>query len=331
MRYPLYGLVVEGDTALADLLSDVVPSCTDASPADVHVQLQQLHCATPNNDPTWPLWWSSWSLDQEGVPEFHVYRHAAGALRMVYDGGLTFTLDEAGSHVEVGLPDGIDPECVLPALLGPVMGVVLRLRGTVCLHASAVVIDGLAVGLVGVSGAGKSTTAAALALRGHPVLTDDVLALDEHGALGFSVRPAYPRLRLWPASARNLLGSEDALPRMLPSADKRILSLDGSLASFQNTSAPLAALYFLEERAATPRPVEAVRPAEALMRLIGDSYASRFLSAGQRASEFDLLGRLVRAVPLRQVRAPDDLDQLGAFVDQIRIDFRSQLPSACAA
>ena len=53
----------------------------------------------------------------------------------------------------------------------------LRLRGVPALHASAVAVGGAALAVVGSAGAGKSTTAAARAARGHAVVADDVLAL----------------------------------------------------------------------------------------------------------------------------------------------------------
>ena len=90
-------------------------------------------------------------------------------------------------------------------LLGPILGYILRLHDIVALHASSVVIDGQAVAMVGGPEAGKSTTAAAMAIRGFPVLADDVTALDPCPQ-GFMVRPAYPHLRLWPASAESLCG-----------------------------------------------------------------------------------------------------------------------------
>jgi len=46
------------------------------------------------------------------------------------------------------------------------------------------------VAFVGAEGAGKSTTAAAFALEGHGVLSDDVVALAEN-ASEFVVLPAY--------------------------------------------------------------------------------------------------------------------------------------------
>ena len=58
----------------------------------------------------------------------------------------------------------------------------LRLRGTVCLHASAIVVDNRALLIAGVSGAGKSTTASFFALQRHSVLSDGISALFLDGA-----------------------------------------------------------------------------------------------------------------------------------------------------
>lgn len=324
MGFRLYGLVVDVDEAMRELFQRVFDSIRTDGPPEVLVELiaDTLSPAEP-----WSLWWHSWSISDSGNPEFSVFRHESGTLKMVYDDGVSFTLDSTGSHITVAIPEHFDLESLLPALMGPVLGVALRLRGTTCLHASAVVVNGQALGLVGVSGAGKSTTAAALAMQGWPVLTDDVLALiPQSGA--YAVAPAYPRLRLWPSSVRSLLGHEDRLPRMMPSTDKRILALDGSMASFHRLPAPLTALYFLEERTAGAGTFSALRPATALMRLIADSYASRFLSEQQRADEFRQLSRLVQQVKLTEVHAPDDLEQLGSFASSIVEHFKASMRPA---
>lgn len=324
MNFCLYSMSVAFDGQIRTLAEQAFHSVHTDAAADIAIELTQqgtLECSE------WPLWWSSWSTNDAGAPEFSVLRHESGALKMVYDDGVSFTLDPKGTHVKVAAPKGFNLEGLLPALMGPVLGVALRLRGTTCLHASAVVVNGHALGLVGVSGAGKSTTAAALAMQGCPVLTDDVLALmPQSGA--YAVAPAYPRLRLWPSSVRSLLGSEDRLPRMMPSTDKRILALDGSMASFHRLPAPLSALYFLEDRTAGAGTFSELRPATALMRLIADSYASRFLSEQQRADEFRQLSRLVQQVKLTEVHAPDDLEQLGSFASSIVEHFKASMRPA---
>lgn len=67
--------------------------------------------------------------------------------------------------------------------------------GLEVLHAAAVDLGGAALALTGPSGAGKSSVAAALSLRGLPLLTDDVLALELTGA-GVTAHPGPPVLAL---------------------------------------------------------------------------------------------------------------------------------------
>ena len=113
-----------------------------------------------------------------------------------------------------------------------------------CLHASAVAFGQQAVAFVGAEGAGKSTTAAALALRGHAILSDDVVALAEHDG-SFFVAPAYPYLSLWPEAVQCIYGSPEALPRFSSNYDKRCLSLEKQELHFEERSLPLATIYVL--------------------------------------------------------------------------------------
>jgi hypothetical protein len=192
-------------------------------------------------------------------------------------------------------------------LLGPVMGFVLRQRGTVTLHASSLSIHGRALALVGEAGAGKSTTAAALALRGWPVLGEDVCALAE-SAGQYQVLPGYPRVCLWPDSVDFLFSSRDALPLMVAGWEKRFLSLDGSRAQFASSSAPLAAIFFLAERSnqdAAPS-VELISQREALLLLVRNTYMNWYLDRRQRAEEFDVLSRLVSSIDCFQVIPSND-------------------------
>lgn len=62
-------------------------------------------------------------------------------------------------------------------LIGRVLPFVSTLRGLEPWHASATVLSGTAIALVGASGAGKSTIAAQLLLAGGRLLADDVVAL----------------------------------------------------------------------------------------------------------------------------------------------------------
>jgi len=129
------------------------------------------------------------------------------------------------------------------------MVIVSQLRNRTCLHASAVVVDGRILALLGAKGAGKSTSAAAFARAGYPVLADDIVVLAEQDGR-FMAEPAYPSLRLWPSSVEALFGRPDALPLLTPTWDKRGLDLTLSSYQFQEDALPLAALYVLGERSA---------------------------------------------------------------------------------
>jgi hypothetical protein len=87
-------------------------------------------------------------------------------------------------------------------ILGTCMGALLIQRKMLALHGSAIAVDGKAYTIVGDSGAGKSTLASALINRGHPILTDDVIALKNNKDDHPFVMPAYPQQKLWENSLK---------------------------------------------------------------------------------------------------------------------------------
>jgi len=208
-------------------------------------------------------------------------------------------------------------------LLGPVLGVVLRMRGVTCLHASAVSIGDRGVAFVGSAGAGKSTTAAAFAQQGYGVISDDIVALVEHEG-SFHAMPAYPHLCLWPESVKMLYDSAEALPRLIPDWDKRRLDLGEEGTHFESRSLPLGAIYVLGERRPDPAPcVEALRPRSALLSLVADTYANKILDREMRAREFAFLARLVIRVPIRRIHPHMDASRLKELCRVICADFES--------
>ena len=249
-----------------------------------------------------------------------------------YVDGTEFLLDRAGTRVWAVWPAPLTLEDTATYLLGPVMAFVLRLRGIVCLHASAVAVEDRALALLGPGGAGKSTTAAVFARLGYAVLADDALAVLERGE-SFLAQPAYPRVRLWPESVRALYGSDEALPLLTPNWEKRYLPLDENRESFQPDPLPLAAIYILDERseqAAEPA-IVTVAPQAALVSLITNSYVNYLLDKTMRSQEFDFLGRLVNRVPVRRVLPLAGPEHLPGLCRVIAEDVRSLIRATAAA
>jgi hypothetical protein len=249
---------------------------------------------------------------------------ALGAMEffaLTYTDGTSFVVDAAGTKVWGTWTPPLVLEDLVTYLLGPVMGFVLRRRGVTPLHASAVSFGGRAIVLTGAAQAGKSTTAAALALLGVPVLCEDVAALKE-STTGFSVEAGYPRVCVWPDTVQKLLGEEDALPRLTPNWEKRFLALDGVRAKFEADRLPLGAVYLFAPRTAqsdAPR-VEELGPREALLELVQNTYMNWLLDRKQRAEEFDLLARLAARVPVRRIVPHQDATRLGMMCELLLAD-----------
>jgi hypothetical protein len=203
-------------------------------------------------------------------------------------------------------------------LLGPILGFILRLRGVLCLHASAVIVDSRAIALVGPAGAGKSTTAGAFAVAGHAVLSDDIVALRPDGE-SWIAHPAYSHLRLWNDGERVLFGTAGTLPRLTPTWEKRSLSLGAGGLEFADEPTPLGAIVFLPENRTTPEsPSVVAMPARAaLLALAGETYANYLLDASMRRDELVALTALVESVPVWEAVARDDHSQLPQLVSAI--------------
>ena len=186
------------------------------------------------------------------------------------------------------------------------------------MHASAVAFGDSSVVFAGSEGKGKSTTAAALASRGHAVISDDIVALVERED-SFFVLPAYPYLSLWPESVKILYGAEKNLPSFSANYEKRRLLLTENRLRFQETQMPLGAVFVLGERVAdnTAPFVEALPAPEVLVALVANSYATNMLDKNMRAREFEVLGRLATTVPVLRLRSHEDGSRIGRLCDVI--------------
>jgi hypothetical protein len=192
-------------------------------------------------------------------------------------------------------------------LLGPAAALLLRMRGVVPLHASAVEIGGRAVAFAGASGCGKSTTAAAFARRGHRVVTDDITALVPHDGV-MHVQPSFPRLRLWPESVHGLFGRADALPLVTPNWDKRYLDDDAGPAQ---APLPLHAVCILEpgDEKGPPR-LERLAGRAALIALLSNTTANHVLTPAMRALDLETLASVSEGVPVLALHIPPGFDRL---------------------
>jgi hypothetical protein len=231
---------------------------------------------------------------------------------LAYGDGARFLIDGAATRLSATGPPPLSVEDLATYLRGPVMGFALRRRGITALHAGAARIGAHAILFCGATEGGKSTTVAALALRGISVLSDDIAALPEANGR-FQVEPGYPWICLWPDAVLNLFGRPGALPQVTSTWEKRYLPLGNG--NFESVSRPLGAIYFLASRTSEPSAprLESMNGREALLELVQNTYMNWLLDRGQRAAELDVLSRLASNVPVRKLTPhadPARIDQL---------------------
>lgn len=318
-HYSLYGLSLSSNRAIPGLIARQpgvpIPDLT----IEIGVLPPEIDVAPRDAG---ELWWASPWVDEEGRPQRVIRKVLGGAYyRMLYRDGFEFVLDRELRRMWVKWPPELSDKEFSIYLLGPVMGTVLRLRGTVCLHASAVVIEAGAVAFFGAAEAGKSTTAAGLLQQGHPVLSDDVVPLEEHGGRFFA-QCGYPNLRLCSETVEQLYGDENAHPLIVNTWNKRRVDLSGPVA-FAAKPVPLSAMYMLEERrdGATAH-FEAMPARDALMALVANTYVNSLIEGEMRAREFGVLSRLIQQAPVRRASAPKDFRLLPSFCRAIIEDVR---------
>jgi hypothetical protein len=326
LHYSLFGLAVASNIPIPELTP--VPASPHGDPAtDVQVHWQ----ATPRfiaAGSTLDLAYMSSYTDRAGEPALKIWSiPSAGLLCLDYSDGARFWVSRDGKSVWSMWSEPLSIDDTATYLLGPVLGLVLRLRGVTCLHASAIAFELpgslVAAAFIGAEGAGKSTTAAALARQGLTVLSDDIVALEERDAR-FLVKPAYPYLCLWPESVASLYGSADALPAFAAGYDKRCLSLDRESLTFAKAPVPLGCIYILGERTGQPEPaIEPVPAQQAFVTLVANTYATNMLDSEMRKREFETLGRLMQSVPVRLIRAHPDPSRIPALCVAIREDVAS--------
>ena len=306
--YRVGGLVIDADTPLDGLRRLEEPEAPDVTHACVRVRLRGS-IGLPSVNETASAWFVSPYLDDRGVPLLTIWTVGAGYF-LRYAEGTSFVVSASGCEVDAWWEAPLTEADAADYLLGGVLAFVVRLRGRVPLHASAVVIEDQAVLFAGAAGAGKSSLAAAFAILGYPVLSDDVVVMDDSGAC-VRAYPSYARLSLWSDSATGLFSAK-ILPAHSSAYEKRRLDLIEHGYCFHERPVPIGMICILATREASGSPpaLRALSPQEALMNLVRHTYSNYLLDASMRAREFEVLGRVAASIRVGELKLGERLDTL---------------------
>jgi hypothetical protein len=316
----LYGLRFTSSLSIPGLLVS-----EGTGPTTLQIRLQERAEFTARfSGPLKDIFYTSPHSNPSGDPNLRAgMLHDGTYYGFFYSDGARFAIERQGREIWGDWPDDYSLEDASIYLIGQVINFALRLRGATSLHASSIAVGDRAIAVMGAPGAGKSTTAAAFAQLGFPILSDDVAVLEDRGST-FLVQPGYPRVNVWPDSARALFGPGEDLPQITPTWEKKYVSLDREGYRFQSNPLPLSAIYMLEvpEDAPDAPVLQEATAADAFIALVANTYLNFLLDADMRKREFEVLGRVSRAVPVRFARPGNNPSRVFEFCELIATDAR---------
>ena len=231
---------------------------------------------------------------------------------VIYVRGTGAYLIENGNKVTI-IPEPGALELVMRFhLTGTIMGVVLYQRNLLVLHASAVNINGEAVVFLGVSGEGKSSTAATFVTYGHSFITDDVAPID-WTAKPAQIHPGLPQVKIGQEIAEALGYEYQQLPDVHTFKQKRALK---QTRGFELAPVTVKRIYVLvtdDEFAIAP-----MKFASAVTELARHSRPTTLYHSGDAAHFFHCTS-LAKQRLVYQLTRPKDtsrLEELVRFVEQ---------------
>ena len=213
------------------------------------------------------------------------------------------------------------PEVFENYLLGQVLSFAMAKRGMEPLHATAVVAGGGAAAFLGDCGRGKSSLGAAFLGAGWPVATDDLLVLGESGG-NYLAHPGAPRIKLFPRSAKALLGDAARGVPMNPLTRKAVIPLGRG--QFFGEPAPLRAIYVLLPR--TSRRRIRIRPLPrraSFLKLLEHTYNPVASGRSRLAGQFAAYAKLSASVPVKTLSYPRGLGKLPRVREAVLADMSS--------
>lgn len=302
--YGIYGLHVRSTVALP---FNHLPH-GDTAAADVTVRLGTVPRELPGSPGR--------SLGQQAFWEAR-----RGTFLMRYEGVARYLVTN-GRHVLVE-PCGGSDEDIACIFAGTPLTALLQQRGMATFHAAAVqTTDGAAL-LLGESGDGKSSLAAALVERGYSLVADDVTAVVLNGTEAVAV-PGFDSLRLWKATLDKMDTAHRAGPPVRGTLEKYWVPALHSASE----SLPVSAVFVLTPQNRRDIRIESMLPYEAFRMVNRHTHRRRIMDAmGQRPANFRAATALARDVPVMRVARPIVPFLLDELADRVEVRMASRLPA----
>lgn len=255
----------------------------------------------------------TWTLPSGAV--WAEFCRCAGGYWVRFPGLADFEISADGTAVRGWRTPAASSATLHQLYINQVLPLALSQQGELVLHASAVDIGGEAVAFVGPSGRGKSTLAGSFATHESGFLTDDGLQLAWRGG-ELTVMPSHPSLRLWDDS-RAALGTPALAVAPAAEHSRKARFMAGGPLHYCAEPRPLRRVYFLGPGPAEHPEIRPLKPAEAMMALVRNSFLLDISEQDMLARHFSDFARIADLpihYHLDYARHYDELPRLRQFI-----------------
>ncbi|MCI0435348.1 MAG: hypothetical protein L0271_17155 [Gemmatimonadetes bacterium] len=236
--------------------------------------------------------------------------------------GLARFLIRDGREVIIAPDAGTSTIDFAPMLTGSVLALVCHQRGLLPVRASAVQVQDGGVLFVGPPCVGKSTVAAALCGRGHPLIADDLCVIHAEDKGQPLAYPGPPCLRLWEDSLAGSGARHEALRRVRPQIDKYVVPVMGS-----SRAVHVRHVVVIDVQG-RDREFDRRVGIDAVTVVIASSWMPRVLDAlGATARHFELSAAVARSAAIWHWTRPDSVAKLPGALAGLEAAWRAAVRS----
>ncbi|WP_158967168.1 hypothetical protein [Paraglaciecola sp. L3A3] len=224
----------------------------------------------------------------------------------------------------------------------------LELNAVPCIHANTISYQDQAYLFIAPSRTGKSTLTTHLLGDGFQLMTDDMAAIHSLSANEYMIYPSWPKVRLWPDSANNLVGAEIDIDNTKPmkAAENSVnnqesvkfssieckkvhqkfakfeINLNSSDNNFWNSKpTKLKAIYYLDrsDNLDTFCHIKQLTASHSLMMLLQNSIlANAYTSMGVESQRLQSLAKLLTNIPVFNINYKSGLNYLPEVGKQLK-------------
>jgi hypothetical protein len=325
-----------------------VPDTTPTYIGDVrfHLPFEQIDTLPAFGDNTAPIW----QLKDEGeryTTDINLYQHAnTYQLNVNCEGSGSFIFTTQAMQV-YWQPAGTGFEHYIQSTA---IACWLELKGVPCIHANAMSHNGDAFLFIAPSRTGKSTLTTQLLEHGFKMMTDDMAAIHQGQGNEYHIYPSWPKIRLWPDSASQLIGTKlDNKLSQAPKADDKtalgnspsasmlaikehkkvhenfakheleVDTINGSV--WHESPAPLKAIYYLERTQSTQYQcdITPLTGTKALFLLLQNSMlADAYVNLGLETQRLEWMSNLLQHIKIYKITYSSGMQHLPQISNDIK-------------